>query len=106
LSDLADFRLTRLHVKLGRVVDCRDLALLGIDFEKLCDATDYTLPQALAAAAITCGAEAILVPSATCLGDNLIVFPDYVGEGSTLEEVDSVDPRLYDPSVQPTDAVE
>jgi RES domain-containing protein len=97
LSDLADFRLSRLHVRLRRVAKCNDLSLLGVSFEALCDDKDYAIPQSLAAAAIAHGAEAILVPSATRLGHNLVIFPEHLDQHSTIEVVDSIDPRLYVP---------
>jgi RES domain len=47
---------------------------LGLTPADLADDVDYRAPQALAAAAMAAGAEALLVPSVTGLGDNLIVF--------------------------------
>ncbi len=37
----------------------------------------------------------MLVPSATLLGDNLIVFNRNLDESSRMTVVESVDPRLY-----------
>jgi RES domain-containing protein len=47
----------------------------------------YSYTQQLAAAAIASGAEAILVPSATGIDTNLVVFVDNLGEGSHIEVV-------------------
>lgn len=95
LPALNDYRISELRVELGAVLDCRDPALLGLTREDFCDDLDYTVTQALAAAAIERGAEALLVPSATCLGDNLIVFTTCLAATSRLAVVSSRDPRLY-----------
>jgi hypothetical protein len=57
--------------------------------------TDYEATQAIGAAAFADGLEGLLVPSATRLGDNLILFPDNLRAGSRIEVVSSRDPRLY-----------
>ena len=44
--------------------------------------------------ALDLGVEGMLVPSATGLGDNLIVFSDLIRPGSVLVEVRSIDPNL------------
>lgn len=61
----------------------------------LCHETDYRIPQELAAASIARGAEAVLVPSATRLGDNLILFPSNIKPTSRIDVVNSRDPMLY-----------
>jgi hypothetical protein len=57
--------------------------------------TDYETTQALGAAANSRGLEGLLVPSATRLGDNLIVFPHNLRSESRIDVVSSRDPRLY-----------
>lgn len=88
-------RYTRLEAVLQRVLDCRNLTLLGLEPEDLWDDFDYRIPQRLALAAIDREAEAILVPSATLLGDNLIVFPEYLQPDSKITILDFIEPNLY-----------
>jgi hypothetical protein len=78
LAVLADYWVSELDVDLGSVLDCRDPAHMGLAADEVCEDLDYRVPQAIAAAAIARGAEGLLVPSATRLGDNLIVFPDHL----------------------------
>jgi hypothetical protein len=56
---------------------------------------DYSIPQSVSAALRNRGAEALLVPSATLLGANLVVFPDRLLDGSNLEVLASRETRLY-----------
>ncbi|HEY7032880.1 MAG TPA: RES family NAD+ phosphorylase [Thermomicrobiales bacterium] len=93
-EEFGDYRFTEIWAQLESVLDCRDLGALGLTFENLLGTRDYTLGQDLAAAAIDLGVEGMLVPSATRLGDNLIVFPHLVRTGSVLVAVRSIDPRL------------
>jgi RES domain-containing protein len=88
------YRFTEIWAQLEAVLDCRDLALLDLGEDDLLNDLDYSLGQDLAAAAIELGVEGLLVPSATRLGDNLIVFPHLVRTGSVLVAVRSIDPRL------------
>jgi len=92
--DLAAFRFTEIRVELQAVIDCRDLLAVGLTAADLLDDTDYAVPLAHVAAAIGRGAEAILVPSAFLLGDNLIIFPLLIRYGSSLVAGRSIDPRL------------
>jgi RES domain-containing protein len=94
---LNDFRLSELDVDLSAVLDCRDMQALGLRLEDLVHDYDFDVSQRLAFAAIGRSAEAILVPSATRLGDNLIVFPAQRRAASGLTAVSSRDPRLYVP---------
>ena len=57
--------------------------------------TDYEATQALGAAANSRGFEGLLVPSATRLGNNLIVFSQNLLADSRIAVVSSRDPRLY-----------
>ncbi|MHB1414587.1 MAG: RES family NAD+ phosphorylase [Chloroflexota bacterium] len=95
LPGLNDFRLSELRLELAVVLDCRAPALMDLTLEDFCHETDYRLTQHIAMAAIALGAEAILVPSATCLGDNLILFSANLLPTSRLTVVASRDPRLY-----------
>jgi RES domain-containing protein len=95
LDKLNDFRMSELQVELTAVLDCRDATAFGLAADDLIRDYDFEATQELAAAAITHDAEGILVPSATGLGDNLIVFPAQLHSASKLAVVDSRDPRLY-----------
>ena len=95
LLQLNDYRLSELDVEVGAVLDCRDAAVLGLAPEDLIRDLGFTMTQQIASAAIARGAEAILVPSATLLGDNLVVFPTQLQSTSRLTVVGSQDPRLY-----------
>ncbi|MBI4496616.1 MAG: RES family NAD+ phosphorylase [Chloroflexi bacterium] len=97
LPQLNEYRLSELAVELGAVLDCRDAAALGLSPGALVRDYDFTLTQEIAAAAIAHGAEGILVPSATALGDNLVVFPAQLRSTSRLTVVGGRDPRLYVP---------
>ena len=92
---LANYRLTRLDVRLSAVLDGRDLAAVGLTPEDLFH-DDYAVSHAVAAAALAAGVEALLVPSATRLPDPvLVIFPDALQPGSRVHEMDSVDPALH-----------
>jgi RES domain-containing protein len=93
-DDFGDYRFTEIWTQLEAVLDCRDLAALGVSFDEVLGARDYSVGQELAAAAVELGVEGMLVPSATRLGDNLIVFPHLVRTESVLVGVRSIDPRL------------
>ena len=75
--------------------DCRDSMKLGIDRSELLHDYDLDVSQGLAEAARNRDAEGILVPSATLLGDALVIFPDRLLEGSATEVVSSFPMRLY-----------
>ena len=95
LPSLNDFRLSELSASLQRVADCRDPSALGLTPGDLSHDTDYRAPQALVAAAASGGLEGLLVPSATGLGDNLILFTQNLLADSRITVVSSRDPRLY-----------
>ncbi len=95
LARVKNRRITELWLDLGRVIDCRDLERIGVSAEAFFHDIDYHVPQELGKAALERGMEAMLVPSASLLGDNLIVFDRNLREGSRIEIVSSVDPRLY-----------
>lgn len=87
--------LSEFRVRLRVVYDLSKPEELGIDGKDLIADRDYSLPQSLAATLRERGAEAFLVPSATLLGSNLVVFPDRLRDGSNLEILESRKTRLY-----------
>lgn len=91
---LKEYRFTEILVDLQAVADCRDLAALGIGLDRLLDDWDFSTSQALAHSVRNTDAEGMLVPSASGLGDNLIVFPDRLRSGSTLTPIRTLDPSL------------
>jgi RES domain-containing protein len=92
---LNQYRLTELAVELHAVLDCRDATAVGLDAGTLVQDYDFATTQALAAGAIAIGAEALLVTSATGLGDNLVVFAGRLHASSRLTVARSRNPRLY-----------
>jgi RES domain-containing protein len=97
MAHLGSYRITELSVEVQAILDCRAPSVVGLTAADLGDDLDYTIPHQLAGAALAVGAEGILVPSATGLGQNLILFPKNTRPGSTLTIRSSVDPRLYIP---------
>ncbi len=97
LSRLNGYRLSEIAADLVAVLDGRDATLLGLPRDALLHDSDYRVTQAVAAAAVARGAEGLLVPSATLLGDNLVVFPANLRRESRLAVVSARDPRLYVP---------
>jgi RES domain-containing protein len=95
LPYLNDYLLSTLELKLSAVLDCRDLAGVGLEERRILQDTDLRPAQALAAAAIAMGSEALLVPSATRLGDNLIVFTATLRPDSNIQVAKSEPARLY-----------
>lgn len=78
MPNLNESRLSGLEIRLGPTFDYRDPAAIGLVLADLVDNYDFTVTQELAAAAIAHGAEGILVPSATGLGDNLVILPKFL----------------------------
>jgi RES domain-containing protein len=95
LPSLNGFRLSELSASLRRIADCRDPGRLGLWPEDLSHDTHYRATQALGAAASSRGLEGLLVPSATGLGDNLVLFPENLLGDSRMTVVSGRDPRLY-----------
>jgi RES domain-containing protein len=95
MPDLNTYWISKIEVELSSVIDCREIATLGISLDDLLNDHDYTTSQRLAASALTMGAEGLLVPSATRLGDNLVVFPTQFRPDSRLNVTSSRDPVLY-----------
>lgn len=97
LPQLNEYRLSEVDVELESILDCRYAAAFGLSPEDLTRDYDFAITQEIAAAAIAQGAEGILVPSTTGLGDNLVVFPAQLRSSSRLTVAGSRDPRLYVP---------
>jgi RES domain-containing protein len=75
--------LTQIDVELQRVFDWRAEPGLRENLNHV----SYRQTQQLAGAAFGAGAEGILVPSATGIDTNLVVFVDNLGDGSRIEVV-------------------
>lgn len=97
LPELNEYRLSELDVELSAVLDCRDAAALGLSRADLIQNREFAITQEIAGEAIARGMEGILVPSATGLGDNLVVFPARLRSASRLTVLGGRDPRLYVP---------
>jgi hypothetical protein len=69
----------------------------GLPRDLLWHDTDYRLPQQLARFALERGAEGLLLPSGTRLGDILVILPANLKPGAHLRILGSRDPRLYIP---------
>lgn len=95
MFELNTYRITEVRVQLSEIIDCREIAARGISLDNLLNDHDYTMSQRLGAAVLATGAEGLLVPSATRLGDNLVVFPTNLRPESVLEVIASRDPVLF-----------
>ncbi|CAN5119351.1 hypothetical protein BH23CHL1_BH23CHL1_05180 [soil metagenome] len=95
LPEMNNYRLSEFFVRLEAVVDCRDTARHGPLVSWFEHPTDYSVSQSFGGAALAVGAEGLLVPSATRLGDNLVIFPTQLRPDSRLDVVSSRDPLLY-----------
>lgn len=95
LRELNDYRLSELSLELDALLDCRVTSPMGLSLDDVLHDTDYSVAQELAAAAIAQGMEGMLIPSASRLGDNLVLFPSQLRPGSRINVVGSRDPRLY-----------
>lgn len=78
-------------------MDCRGASPTGLQSADLLRDTDYQAGQEFAAAAMSRSAEALLVPSATRLGDNLVLFTGQLRAGSVTKTAGNRQPRLYVP---------
>ena len=95
LPSLNDYRLSELSVSVRAILDCRSPKSMALRLDDLTHDTDYEVTQSIGAAAFGEGFEGVLVPSATRLGDNLVLFPERLGAESTITVISSRDPRLY-----------
>ena len=97
LAALAIMRLTRLSIEMEGLLDCRDPVTMGLTLDDLLHDTDYRLTQQIGAASVALGIEGILVPSATLLGDNLVVWTSQLRSTLANRRGSSEDPRVYVP---------
>jgi RES domain-containing protein len=95
LPSLNGFRLSRVSVTLVAAIDCRDPSNIGLRVQDLTSDGSTERTREIGAAAHMLGADGLLVPSATLLGDNLILFPDNFSPSTRLTLETSIDPRLY-----------
>lgn len=101
LASLNNRRLTRVRVSLSAVIDLRDPAVVGLSSADLTDDYDYAVTQALASVALNRDVEGLLVPAASLVTANLVIFVQNLLPTSTVTSLDSVDPRLYVPRSGP-----
>jgi hypothetical protein len=95
LQMLNNYRLSRLFVALSQVLDLWASHGLATQIHALLTSdVDLVFTRLLGRIAYEQGAEGILVPSATRLGMNLVIFPDNVLPASQIALVDSQAPRL------------
>lgn len=94
LADLTDRRISEIAVSLTAVIDLCDASVLGLTADDLIDDSGYDLTQEIGLAALERGAEGLLVPAASLLGNNLVVLFDNRRPGSRIEVTSFVDPRL------------
>ena len=90
--------LARLRVRLQAALDVREPAVAGFAGAVL-TSDDYSLTQAIGAAAFARGIEGLLVPSATGVGEpgrdyNVVILPDNLRPESEVPFVDSRRPQL------------
>ena len=88
-------------MRLGQVVDLRDVRRLGVALDDLTQDQDWSIPhtatitQHLALAALQRGIEGLLVPAASLVDDNLVILIDNLAPDSTIDVVSYVDPKLF-----------
>lgn len=93
-AGLRGYRYSELWLQLEAVFDVRDEAALGLTPGALTRDDDLVLPRLIARTARDLGAEAILVPSASLVGDNAILFLDLLRPDSVIEVTRSLEPNL------------
>jgi RES domain-containing protein len=94
LSELTDRRISEVEVSLSAVIDLRDASVIDLTTDDLVDDHHYDLTQEIGLAALERGAEGLLVPAASLLGNNLVVLFENLRPGSRIEVRRFVDPRL------------
>jgi RES domain-containing protein len=88
--DALNHHLTTLTLTLSRVLDCTDLNQVGLTPEYMSHDADYRYTQALARAAFLRGdIEALLVPAATKLCDNVIIFRERLADPDSAIKIAS-----------------
>lgn len=103
LPQLNGYRLSEIAVYCAAIVDCTDVPAIGVRPDDLLHDTNFPASALLAEAVIAKGAEGMIVPSATRLGNNLIIFPNQMRAGSTLTVVGERDPCSMSPAHEWTD---
>ncbi len=88
------FRFTRFELSLARVLDCRPRTGASAALQSALTGPEIELTRNLASVDRQAGIEALIVPSATLVGDNLILFPDIVADESRFAPVEHFDPVL------------
>jgi RES domain-containing protein len=91
---LNNYRLSKIELSLEAVTDYRQPDRLKIDPDVLVADESYEVTQSVGSAAYDQRSEGLLVPSATGLGDNLVLFPLNLRPNSRLNLISSRDPRL------------
>jgi RES domain-containing protein len=94
---LAVLSVSSLTVSLAAVLDLTDPSSYGLTLEAVTDDFDYAATQEIGRAALERDVEAILVPPASCIGTNLVVFTERLRPGSTVDVLETLQPRLYVP---------
>ncbi len=82
-------KIAKLEISFRRVIDLtneENCKILNIKKDQLLS-EDRTLPQSLSYLAYHMGYEALITPSATGRGENIIVFPDNIKKGSSIKKV-------------------
>lgn len=98
-AKLANTVYSRLRLLIEAALDLRDPSVAGLSVDDLCREGEYHLTQAIGAAALAAGLEALLVPSATGVGlpganYNVVVLTSNVQPTSRIEVIDTLSPRL------------
>lgn len=91
----ATYRICVIHVRVDRMLDLRSsavLGLVGVGSRELA-ADEHSACQQVGGAAAWLGCDAILVPSARSVGDNLVVFVDKQDPDAPLEVVETQEPQ-------------
>jgi len=90
---LKGYRYSGLRVRLEAVLDLRDVSAMVLPSGAL-TRDDLSLPRSIAYAARRRAVEAMLVPSASLVGDTLILFLDLRRAGSVVDVIRTLDPNL------------
>lgn len=94
IAGLKGYRYSELRVRLEAVLDVRDESAMGLPSGALTRDDDLSLPRSIAYAAHRRAVEAMLIPSASLVGDDLILFLDLRRAGSVVDVIRTLDPNL------------
>ncbi|MBL7085226.1 MAG: RES family NAD+ phosphorylase [Candidatus Omnitrophica bacterium] len=84
------YKIAKLNVKLKKALDLtneKNLKMLKIQKDELVS-EDWTLTQHIASLAYQNGYEALVIPSVTEKGNNIVLFPENFTKESTLKKVE------------------